>query len=114
MDDSQNSALNQKKIKRMVNNAMKDFDITKLQAVGYDKIQELASQYIASEDPEVHAFGQELKNIDPTIFELSPAEKELKNLHDILIQRGKTKNEADTIGITILQLAVDYTTRQII
>lgn len=114
MDDNQNTANSQQNVNNTVDNAMKDFDISKLQSVGYDKVQELAAQFLASDDPEAHVIGQELKNIDPKIFELSPSEEELKKLHNMLIEQGKTKEDADMFGIHMLQLAVESTTQQII
>lgn len=113
MTNTTNNDSSQTNVAQVVDDAMKNFDITKLQAVGYDQIQELAEKYLASEDPEVHALGQELKNIDPAVFQLTPAEESVKKLHDELMSKGKTKEEADMFGIQLLQLAVEKVTQQI-
>ena len=109
-----NQQYSQDEIKQMVDDMMKDFDLTKLQAIGYDNIQKLADEYIKSEDPETHAFGQELRNIDPSIFELSPAEERLKQVHAEIMNKGKSKADADMVGIQILETAVESVTQDIV
>lgn len=100
-------------VQTMVDDMMKDFDISKLQGIGYENIQKVAKEYIKSEDPEIHAVGQELKNIDPTIFELTQAESRVDEIHKTLTDKGKKKAEADMFGIQLLQLASESTMRQI-
>lgn len=114
MSANQNSSFSQSKISSIVDETLKDFDITKLQELGYEKIQKLADEYLASVNPEIKEIGQELKDIDPKIFQLTKAEEKLKKIHTELLKKGKTKLQADSFGIKILQIASESVTQQII
>lgn len=105
MASTQKTGYTKEEVDKLVNELSTKFDISRFQEVGYDEIQKLAEKYLASDDPELHAVGQELKFIDPKIFELSPAEQELKELHKTLTENGKSKKDADLFGLQVLQVA---------
>lgn len=101
-------------VSTLVEKMLKEFDITKMHAIGYDKLQEIATQYLASDNQELKEIGQELKDLDPKIFELSPAEEEIKQLHDILTKSGKSKDDADMFCLALLETAIKKATQDII
>lgn len=112
--NTQHSQLTQPEIDALIEQLTKNFDITKIQNLSYNDIQKLADKYLTSEDQGFKEIGEELKTIDPKVFELSPAESALKQLHDIVIKLGKSKTEADKFGISILKVATESTVQEII
>lgn len=114
MTSTQNSTNTPQDIDALVEKMLKEFDITKMHEIGYDKLQEIANQYLQSDNPELKELGQELKDLDPKIFELSPSEEEVRQLCDILEKSGKTKDEAQRFGISLLELAIKKTTQDIV
>lgn len=112
--NTQQSQLTQPEIDALIERLTKNFDITKIQNLSYDDIQKLADKYLASEDPGFKEIGEELKTLDPKVFELSPAESSLKQLHDIVMKLGKTKAEADKFGISVLKVSIESTVQEIV
>lgn len=112
--DTQKTSLSQKEIDELIVKLSEKFDITQIQKLSFEDIQKVADKYLASDNPEFKEIGQELKTLDPKIFELSPAESSLQELHSIMMKLGKTKYQADRFGISVLKLASQATIQDIV
>jgi hypothetical protein len=85
--------------------ALKDFDISQFNSIGYEQIQEVAKQYLSSPDPERQKLGKELQQLDRSIFELSPAEESIQRVNGYLEKTGKTEDQIATFSTQVLSRA---------
>lgn len=112
--NTQQSQLTQPEIDALVTQLSEKFDITQIQKLSYTDIQKVADKYLSSEDQDFKDIGQELKNIDPKVFDLSPAEALLQQLMDVLKKLGKSKYQSDRFAIAVLKIAIEATVQEIV
>jgi len=97
-----------------IDKALENFDISQFHSLNYEQIQEVADQYLSSKDESQRKLGQELKEVDPSLFQLTPAEESTKRVREYLLKAGKTEEEADKFSTQILATANQETVGAIV
>ncbi|WKZ31327.1 MAG: hypothetical protein QY318_00955 [Candidatus Dojkabacteria bacterium] len=85
--------------------SMQSIDFAQFLGMGYQKIIETADKLEQSGNPEKIAIAQELRQVDPSLFELSIGEQKIKELESMLVQAGVDEDVVKNMLFDLLRTA---------